>query len=808
MLQTLTSLPEDAQAQPAELTPVWNVPYPRNLRFTDREDILQQIHESFTKGKADSPKQPIALSGLGGMGKTQIALEYAYRHREDYQVVLWANADSKEVLISELVNFATLLNVPGQHQQDQQYALAAVKHWFEMHLNWLLILDNIEDLQLAHDYLPASTQGHILLTTNTQIMYGVARRVDIDNLEPEYGALLLLRRVGLLDVDAPLDHASEQERIQAMEITLMLGGHPLAIDQAGAYIEENGANLHRYTELYSKRRAHLLNTRGSLMADHPQSVTTTLSLSFEKVEQASEAAWELLCCLAFLHPDAIPDELLEQGASQLGAQLQVVLTDGLEFESALGILRTYSLVRRNSDGATLTIHRLVQDVLKESMTEPIQRQWAERVVRAVDQVFPSGEFETWETCQQYLPQAQNGALLIETWHLAFSEAAQLLYKAGRYLDERGQYPEATALIRQSLIIQEQTLGTDHHEVAASLNELAELYFKQGSYADVELLLQRALAIREEALGFNHPDTSRSISNLALLYEQQGRYADAEPLLKRALAIYEQVLGPNHPGGTARSLNNLARLYQEQGHYADAEPLLKRALTIREEALDPNHPDTAGSLNNLAGLYQEQGHYADAEPLYKRALAIYEQVLGPNHPNTATSLSNLALLYKQQGRYADAEPLNKRALAISEQVLGPNHPDTATSLNNLALLYQEQGRYADAEPLIKRALAIYEQVLGPNHPGTARSLNNLAGLYKQQGRYADAEPLYKRALAIFELTFKSEHPEVLKILGNYVQLLKATNRKGRAAEMEARLNVLRRKISKGKKRFLSNEQVSF
>ena len=111
------------------------------------------------------------------MGKTQIALEYAYRHREDYQVVLWANADSKEVLISELVNFATLLKVPGQHQQDQQYALAAVKHWLEMHLNWLLILDNIEDLQLAHDYLPASTQGHILLTTNTQIMHGVARRV-------------------------------------------------------------------------------------------------------------------------------------------------------------------------------------------------------------------------------------------------------------------------------------------------------------------------------------------------------------------------------------------------------------------------------------------------------------------------------------------------------------------------------------------------------------------------------------------------------------------------------------------------------
>jgi hypothetical protein len=170
---------------------------------------------------------------------------------------------------------------------------------------------------------PSPHKGHILLTTNSQVMYGMAQRLDIDKLE-----------------------------------------HPLAVDQAGAYIEENGANLHRYPELYTKRRAHLLQTRGSLMADHPQSVTTTLSLSFEKVEQASEAARELLNCLAFLHPDAIPDELLEQGASQLGEQLQAVLTDALELESALGELRKYSLARRNPDGSTLTIHRLVQDVLK------------------------------------------------------------------------------------------------------------------------------------------------------------------------------------------------------------------------------------------------------------------------------------------------------------------------------------------------------------------------------------------------------------------------------------------------------------
>src|SRR5258708_4395197 len=235
-----------------------------------------------------------------------------------------------------------------------------------------------------------------------------------------------------------------------------------------------------------KRRGFLLTTRSSI-ADHPESVTTTLSLSFEKVEQANKAARELLDCLAFLHPDVVPDTLLEQGASQLGTELQAILSDTFEFESAIGELRKYSLVRRNPDGMSLTIHRLVQDVLKEYMDEQTQRLWAEQVIWAVNQVFPTVEFATWETCRQYLPQAQNCSQLVESYHLAFPEAALLLYKTGCYLDERGQYTEAIALIRQSLIMREQIMGGEHPAVAESLNELAELHLKQKMYSETESL---------------------------------------------------------------------------------------------------------------------------------------------------------------------------------------------------------------------------------------------------------------------------------------------------------------------------------
>ncbi|HEY6540972.1 MAG TPA: tetratricopeptide repeat protein, partial [Ktedonobacteraceae bacterium] len=572
---------EEVQA----LAPVWNVPYARNPRFTDREEILQYLHETFSRNTENSINQPLALSGLGGMGKTQIALEFAYRYREEYPIVLWAKADSQEVLTSELASFATLLKVPGQQEQDQQYALVAVKRWLEVHPGWLLILDNIEDLQLAHEYLPTAPQGLVLLTTRSQVTHGIAKCLDIDKLDPDDGALLLLRRLGRLAADVLFDHASEQERDQAREIAIMLGGHPLAIDQAGAYVDENGGNLHRYPDLYARRRTYLLTTRGGLLPDHPESVATTLSLSIEKVEQEDDAALELLRCIAFLYPDTIPDELLEQGASQLGWRLQEVVSDPLAFERVIGELRKYSLVRRNSDGATLTIHRLVQDVIKESMDEPTQLQWAERVVRAINQAFPKVEFANWGTCQQFLPQAQHCFLLTETWHFTFSESAQLVYKTGKYLEERGQYAVATTLIRQSLTIREQTLGMEHPEVAESLNELAILYWQQGHYSEAEPLIKRALAIREQVLGLNHPDTALSLNNLAMLYSDQHRYSEAEPLIKRALAIREQVLGLNHPA-TGASLNNLALLYRNQHRYSEAEPLINRAIAIGEQVLGP------------------------------------------------------------------------------------------------------------------------------------------------------------------------------------------------------------------------------
>jgi CHAT domain-containing protein/Tfp pilus assembly protein PilF len=355
---------------------------------------------------------------------------------------------------------------------------------------------------------------------------------------------------------------------------------------------------------------------------------------------------------------------------------------------------------------------------------------------------------------------------------------------------RGEYVKAEPLYRRALTIREKALGKDHPDVAESLNNLAELYRRQGKYGEAEPLFKRAIDIREKALGKDHPDAAESLNNLAELYRTQGMYGEAEPLFKRALDIWEKALG-DHPN-TAACLNNLALLYQTHGKYVEAEPLFKRAIDILEKALGKDHPYIAYGVNSLASLYQTQGKYADAEPLYKRAVEIFEKALGKDHPATANSLNNLAYFYDTLARYGDAEPLYKRALDIREKALGKNHLETAYSLVSVASLYQTQGKYADAEPLYKRAVEIFEKALGKDHPDTATSLNNLAYFYDTLARYGDAEPLYKRSLDIREKALGKDHPDTATSLNNLAGLYRRQGKYGEAEPLLRRALDIREK----------------
>jgi tetratricopeptide (TPR) repeat protein len=762
--------------------PLWNVPYSKNPFFTGRKTLLADV------GKELHASGLAALTGMGGTGKTQIAAHFAHEHRDEYSAVLWASAASQETLVSGFADIAGLLNLPQKDEKDQSLALAAVKRWLEANGGWLLILDNASDLATVRGFIPQSAKEHVLLTTQAQAT-GDIQAIEVLEMLPDDGALLLLRRAKIIRPDAGLAAARAPECDIAVQISTLLGGLPLALDQAGAYIEETRCGLESYLELYRHRRTELLKMRGKLSLDHPESVATTFALSFERVASASPAAADLLRFCAFLHPDAIPQEIFTEGATELGTNLSPIAADPLKLDAAFAEILKYSLLRRDADAKTLGVHRLVQGVIQDGLTKKEKRQWAERAVRAVNGAFPRPEFANWAQCERLVPQALACAALIEAYGFEFEEAAGLLNAVGYYLDARARFSEAEPLFQRALAIREKILGPEHRDVAGSLNNLAGLYYEQGEYARAEPLYQRALEIREKILGSEHPKVAACLNNLAELYRAQGKYARAEPLYQRALATTEKALGSDHPS-VATGLNNLAGLYYNQGKYAEAELLYQRALTIWEKVLGPEHPDVATSLNNLGSLYRAQGKYAQAEPLYRRALAIDEKALGPNHPGVATDLNNLALLYSRQGKYTEAEPLFQRALAIAEKALGPGHPDVATSLNNLAMLYRAQGKYAKAQPLVQRALATVEKALGPDHPDVATGFNNLAGLYRDQGRYAEAEPLYQRALAILEKALGPDHPDVATVLENYARLLREMKRGAAARELEARAQAIR------------------
>src|SRR6266540_2363749 len=349
-----------------------------------------------------------------------------------------------------------------------------------------------------------------------------------------------------------------------------------------------------------------------------------------------------------------------------------------------------------------------------------------------------------------------------------------------------EYVKAEPLYRRALAIREKALGKDHPETAKSLNNLAEVYRIQGKYLEAEPLYKRALEIQEKALGKDHLEIAESLNNLGALYYSQGKYVETEPLFRRAFEIREKALGKDHPQ-VALSLNNLALFYRTQGKYAEAEPLHKRALEVWEKALGKDHPNTAIGLSNLAEVYRAQAKYVEAEPLYKRALDIFEKVLGKDHPYTAGSLNNLALLYYSQGKYVEAEPLYNRALDITEKTLGKDHPATAQRLNNLAALYRAQRKYEEAEPLFRGALDIYEKALGKGHPNTAASLNNLGLLYRMQGRYGEAEPLYRRALEIREMALGKDHPDTAISLNSLAALYTATGDLVQAVKLQSLAN---------------------
>jgi tetratricopeptide (TPR) repeat protein len=642
---------------------IFDVPFPKNKFFTGREETLRclaaqlRVGGKAALGQADPSELPqstrAAISGLGGIGKTQIAVEFAHRHRDEYRQVFFVRSETVADIIGGFAKIAELLALPEAGEQDQNAVAVAVRRWLEGNEGWLLILDNADTPALLEPYLPIDSAGHVLVTSRAQNF--AVLNLDSERLAPppaEEARDFLLKRTRR-------QSARAAERQAATDLATELGSLPLALEQAAAYISTREVSFADYLDSFRRRGLELVGQSGPEAGTRHDPVAVTWSLNLEQVLRESPASADLLHAAAFLAPEAIPDEFFFDGGSEISARLGEALAsqDPLTVaELAVPLLR-YSLVERDAEKQTLSLHRLVQEVVKNDLGDSAKVR-LRRVVRALIRSFPWPEFKNWLRCERLLPHL----LAIVNVAEEGNEIAKLQQAGAVYLRNRGRFAEAEPLYERSLAILEKSLGGDHPDVATSLNNLAVLYKNQGRLAKAKPLYKRSLAIREKSLGSDHPNVASSLNNLALIYKNQGRWAKAELLFERSLAIWEKSLGRDHPN-VATVLNNLAIVYRNQGRLTEAESLYQRSLAIREKSLEGDHPSVADTLNNLANLYRNQDRLTEAESLYQRSLAIRERSLGGDHLLVARSLDNLATLRRQQGREAEGEEFEERARQV-------------------------------------------------------------------------------------------------------------------------------------------------
>ncbi|MEG4199018.1 tetratricopeptide repeat protein [Microcoleus sp. Pol12A5] len=711
---------------------------------------MQQLHGLLQDG---SRVAIAAASGMGGIGKTELAWQYATFHREHntYPAGIWWLFVREIDLAPQVLQKALRMGIQPPDTLDnlEERLQFCYEEWAKKTSgNALLVLDDVNDYRAVQRLLPRNPRFKVLLTARERLEEKTLQRLDLKKLRP-LDAFKLLYEVSQAETRIV------QEQIVAEKLCAWLEYLPLGIELVATFlkVEPDVSVAELLTQLQQK-----------LLQDE---VLTPVAAAFElSWVQLNAAEQQLAVLLSVFALAPMPWQLVESvvvvcrveapkqnwlkkllvvwGKVQAPQQWYLLLDDRVLSQSRRRLVELSLLGR--VEQKQYQLHALIREFFAAKLpgradAENLRRSFAV-VLTAVAKTIPQTvTLEVQERVKEALPHLE---VVAEQW---------------------------------SHLLENSTDAT------WSSTGLARVAQGQSLWAEAEKRLTACLQMTEQRCGADHPSTAMSLNNLAGLYELTGRYAEAEPLFVRSLLIIEQQLGADHPS-TAMSLNNLAELYKSTGRYAEAEPLFVRSLSIREQQLGADHPDTASSLNNLAGLYQSMRRYAEAEPLSARSLSIREQQLGADHPDTAMSLNNLAVLYKSMGRYAEAEPLYVRSLSICEQQLGADHPHTAQSLNNLAALYDESmGCYAEAEPLYVRSLSIREQQLGADHPHTAESLNNLARLYDEStGRYAEAEPLYLRALEIFWNRLGENHPNTQTARRNFIACLQKAISTGQDSQL--------------------------
>ncbi|MEU7889854.1 tetratricopeptide repeat protein [Microbispora bryophytorum] len=745
--------------------------------FVGRDDQLAVLGEALRSGLGVIAQ---AVVGLGGVGKSELALHYAYARRADYELVWWVGADTVEGIQAGLAELCRTLcvGVGGQAgqaapQAPEQEAAAWALAWLTgTPARWLMIFDNVEDIDDLQPLLGRLTRGHVLVTTRRDVGWeDLATVIRLDVL-PRAAAVDLLAEV--------MGPAADGDREALEELAGELDGLPLALKQAGAYIAHTpGITVAAYLELLRTAPARALaahvRRRSGPGSDAQEVVARVWAVTGQRIGQQSPLAVRALRVLACYAPDELPCTVLHglDGA------------DPAEVAEALGVLASYSMITRSPDGQAVSVHRLVQAVTLAGLSGHERAEARRTAADLLDAALPEDPEHTssWPVYAKLLPHAR----------VALPAESPGMRAVVGYLLTSGDYRTAETLQQRHASALQEVLGHNHPATLTARANLAYLTGVVGDVVGARDLFAELVPVRERVLGAEHPATLTARTNLAMWTGEAGDAGAARDLFAALVPVRERVSGPEHPD-TLTDRGNLARWTGEAGDAIAARDLFAELVPVRERVSGPEHPATLTARASLASWTGMAGEAGAARDLFAELVPVRERVSGPEHPDTLTARGNLATWTGEAGDAATARDLYAELVPVRERVSGPEHPTTLTARGNLARWMGEAGDAAAARDLYAELVPVRERVSGPEHPDTLAARGNLATWTGEAGDAATARDLYAALVPVMEGVWGPKHPETLAARAGLATLTGKAGDAAAARDLFAELVPVRERVS--------------
>ena len=774
------SLTKTVSVAPAPQTINFMVNFERYPHFVGRDQLLSDLHTRLSDTSAQKYNHRVAIYGCGGIGKTQIAIEYTYRYAHFYENVFWISAKDQSALFA---GFQEIANVTGCALSDvkPEEQAKVVLAWLRKHSRWLLVLDNLDDISVAKGYLPEMSEGHhTLITTRNPFSIDIpAEGFEI----PLFGSEEAIELLRIRSETA----SSNFEAQVASEIVFELDHLPLAIEQAAAFIRKATKSLSEFLFIYGKSRKAFLQRPPAGNDTYSNSLAATFLLSFNKVKEMENGlrATKLLQLLSFLNPDGILIDVLRSGSEQPEHPLRELISDDLVFYETVETLAQFSLVRR-SGGDMLIVHRLIQAVVKDGLTESEICAWRGKIVDMCDFALPHRVMIDKPFPNDVIPlsrlvSTQFLSPLLDAAEICNEKAATTLRRFGWFLQEDGKYDDSERLVQQSVMIYKRLFGEECENCLLAMNRLARIYNYQGRLKESGSLGRHVLEVSKRVLGEEHSGTLEAKDSLAVIYSSMGEFTEAVALGEAVLEARKRIFGEEHPD-TLNIMATLASTYWSMGKLMEAMHLDEKVFEAQRRILGEEHPTTLIIKANLAMTYNVMGRQKEAVGLEESILEAREKILGEAHPNTLITKANLALTYKEMGRLREALGMEESVLEAREKILGEAHPSTLRIKANLAMTYKGMGRLSEALALEESVLEAREKILGEEHPDTLLSKANLAMTYKEMGRLKEAAVLNEAVLEASRRNRGPAHPETLRDVHNRALIMRSMGNLEAAEEL--------------------------